>query len=213
MKKTLYLAFALVFVLTALSGCFGNVPDLEDRISENIDGKYEYIGMIEILEIDAYQQGTHQIRTDDNKLVIIQSRNFDLNRYLNKRVIVEGSYVKVIGNAEPVLNVEEIKFENSSDSGEILEYKNSLYGLSFSYPASWNLIEDSEGLGFTKDDYKWVSIAIYNDKSDLDTFVSSHESEDGVSVTIGAQRSLRFSDGPVVKMYIPNPPKKKVYKN
>lgn len=214
MKKISYFAFVFVFVfaLTALSGCFGRVPDLEDRISENTDGKYEYTGMIEVLEIDAYQQGTHQIQTDDDKLVIIQSRNFDLNRYLNKRVIIGGSYVRVIGNAEPVLNVEEIKFENSSDSGEILEYENSLYGLSFFYSASWDLKEAGNGLSLTKDDYKLVDIIIYNDKADMDSFVSSQESDEGMPVTIGAQRSLRFLNGPVIKMYIPNPPKKKVYK-
>ena len=208
--KKLILTFILALAL--LTSCGGKVPNLEDRIIEDIDQEYEYTGIVETLELDVYQQGTHQIRMDDDDLVIIQSQSFDLNRYLEKRVIVKGYYVKVIGDAEPVLSVMEIEFEDGSASDEFLDYENRLYGFSFSYPGVWELAEDSEGLSLMEDDYKWVDIVLYNDKTDLDAFASSQESGKGTSVTIGAQRSLRFLDGSVIRMYIPNPPKKKIYK-
>ncbi len=208
--KKLILTFILAIAL--LTSCGGNVPNLEDRIAEDVDQEYEYTGIVETLEFDVYQQGTHQIRMDDDDLVIIQSQNFDLNRYLEKRVIVKGVYAKVIGDEEPVLSVMEIEFEDGSVSDELLDYENRMYGFSFSYPGAWELAENSEGLSLTEDDYKWVNVVIYNDKTDLDAFVSSQESGKGTSVTIGAQRSLRFLDGSTIRMYIPNPPKKKVYK-
>jgi hypothetical protein len=212
-KKILPLALAFALALTALSGCWWNrVPDLEDRIGENGDQEYEYTGVIETLAIDAYQQGTHQLETDAGKLVIIQSRDFDLNRYLDKRVVAKGYEAEVIGDAEPVLNITDIEFEDGSTFDELLDYENRFYGLRFTYPSAWELAETSEGLDLSADEYDWVIVYVYSDKSDLEAFVSSQESEEGTSVTIGAQKSIRFVDNSSVRVYVQNPPKKKVYK-
>lgn len=208
----------LLFVVTlafALTGCGGNPPSLEDRVA---DGTYDeseeltYNGIIEALEIDVYQQGTHQIRTEDGELIIIQSQNYDLGKFLDKQVEITGYPAELIGNAEPVLNVTGVRLEDDELIGEFDEYENSLYGFSFEYPKIWELQSGSGGISLVYDDYDWVTIDIYIDKTDLDAFVDSQEDSEGTPITIAAQKSIRFSDGDSIKIYIPNPPKKKIYK-
>jgi hypothetical protein len=206
-KKLLIFAFSL----TVLTGCSSKVPDIKDRITESPGRGYEYTGVIEPLEVNAYRQGTHRIKTDDGRIVIIQSRDFDLSRYLEKPVVINGSYAEDAGGGEPVLNVTGVQFKDDSSSQELLDYENKLYGLEFEYPGDWELAETANGLTLSSDNYAWVKIVIYTDKDDLDAFAASREEGDGTPVTVSAQRSLRYLDGTTVRLYIPNPPGKKVY--
>ncbi|MBN2087620.1 hypothetical protein JW758_04700 [Candidatus Peregrinibacteria bacterium] len=212
MKKLLSLALFFSFAF-ALSGCGNNPPSLEDRVASELqDGEISYDGIIEPLEIDVYQQGTHQIRTEGNELVIIQSQSYDLNKFLDKQVKIKGNLAEQKGNAEPVLNVTEVKLEDGELVGELETYDNSLYGFSFEYPKIWELESISGGVSLVDEDYEWVKIEVFSDKADLDSFVNTQENEEGTSVTIATQRSIRFSDGETLRIYIPNPPKKKVYR-
>ncbi|MBU0577561.1 hypothetical protein KJ742_06535 [Patescibacteria group bacterium] len=210
MKKLIILSFSFAL----LTAC-GGPPSLEDRIAESQNGEemaYSYNGIIEPLELDVYQQGTHQIRTDDDELIIIQSQKYDLNKYLEKRVILSGTEAKIIGDAEPVLNVTEIELEDGELSDELQTYEDRLFGLKFSYPNIWGLAEASGDISLSKGDDEWVSIEIFSDKSDLDAFANAQESGDGTPVTIASQRSLRYINSSSIRMYIPNPPKKKIYR-
>ncbi|MBU0727970.1 hypothetical protein KKA95_04770 [Patescibacteria group bacterium] len=212
MKKLLNIALVLVFSF-ALSSCGNTPPSLEDRISEVQNGEefvYTYNGIIEPLELDIHQQGTHQIRTDE-ELVIIQSQLYDLNKYLEKRVIIQGVDAEIIGDAERVLSVTDIELEDGELSGELQEYESRLYGFRFEYPSIWEADLETGGISLSKDGEIWVGIDVYNDKTDLDSFASSKEGNDGTPVTIASQRSLRYIDGSTIKMYVPNPPKKKIY--
>ncbi len=212
MIKKIFLTLALVSVLV---GCSNNPPSLEDRIA---DGTYDenailtYNGIIEPLEIDVYQQGTHQIRTDDNELIIIQSQDYDLSKFLDKQVEITGYSAELIGNAEPVVNVIEVKLEDGELAGEFENYENSLFGFSFDYPKVWELKSRSGGVSLDDDDSTWVKIEIFIDKTDLDAFVDTQENEEGTPITIANQRSVRYSKGDTVCIYIPNPTKKKVYR-
>lgn len=214
MKKLITLIFAFAFSF-ALVGCGNNPPSLEDRVTEGIydeNAILTYDGIIEPLEIDVYQQGTHQIRTDDNKLIIIQSQDYDLGKFLDKQVEITGYPAELIGNAEPVLNVTEVKLEDGELIGEFENYENGLYGFSFDYPKIWELKSVSGGVSLVDDESTWVEIKVFIDKADLDGFVDTNEDDEGTPITVATQRSIRYSDGESVRIYIPNPPKKKIYR-
>jgi len=213
MKKKLFLL--AVVSLFALSGCGNNPPSLEERAVEgqqSANQVYEYTGVIEPLELDIVKQGTHQIRTDDNELVVIQSKTVNLSDYLDKRVTVTGKMAPSITGNEQVLDVEEVKTENGETSDEIKTYENRSMGFKFEYPGAWSMDEKGKELVLSVDGAPWVKVEVSETDKDLDSFVAGSEAEDGTPVTVGAQRSLRYLDGDSIRVYIPNPSKNKVYK-
>ena len=211
--------FTLVFFLslTLLVACGGNPPDLEDRTRDTDDTPVvaengTYTGVIESLEIDIYQQGTHQLITDTDGAIIIQSRTIDLNRYLGKKVVVEGEYVETMGSIKPVLNVTDIRLGEGEMTDDVQKYESNLFGLAFEYPAVWDLQEGGGKISLNEGETKWVTIEIFNDQSDLGAFAASQEEGEGDSITVGAQGSLRYMSDMSLRFYVPNPPKKKIYR-
>jgi hypothetical protein len=211
-KFFLYLMLFLVPALV-LAGCGLSRPTLKDRLGSVIelrDGSYE--GVIEPLpSLDVYQMGTHMLITEDDKTVIIQSPSIDLNKYTDKAVRVTGEVTNGIGDALDVLTVTGVEYLDETASGELSDYSNKLFGFSFTYPEAWKLSESSGSVTLSLGEKDIVTIRIYNDEADMDTFVSSQEEGDGVEVTIGAQRSDRFVSDGNMRFYVSNPPKKKVY--
>jgi hypothetical protein len=210
MKKTIAFLIIPLISLGLLTACGKSVPDIKDRVAEDTQQELVYSGIIEPLEIDMYKEGTHQIRTDDDQLVIIQSQSVDLNKYLEKRVRIKGRLTQGTGG-EYIFNVSEAEFEDSTLSGEPQDFENKMYGFRFTYPGTWLMTEEDSGLYFNTKDFKIVEIKIFENQEDLDGFVSSQEDGEGTPVTIGAQRSLRFSDDSSIRVYVPNPPRKKVF--
>jgi len=205
--KQLIILFATFIVLL---GC-NSRPGLEDRIVEEGD-VIEYRGVIESLAINVYQQGTHQIRLADGEFIIIQSSTTDLNKYLDKEVSIKAFEAEQLGNEERVLNISEILLGSGEYSGELLEFENKVNGYNFLYPAIWELGGERGYLSLSSGENTWVEINIIHDQTDLDKYVASQELDSPAAVTIAAQRSLRIIDGPTIRVYVPNPPKKKVYR-
>lgn len=210
--KTAIKILLIIPLIFALLGCEPKPPDLEDRITDNQEDVKSYIGVIESFEIDIYQDGTHQIRTEEDEVIIIQSPTINLNNYLDKKVIITGSMQKLIDNKSEVFTVEEIKLEEADENGEVVEYENPRFGFRFKYPNLWELFEDTNGLTFRGNGINWVTIDIFNTDTELDEFVASHEIEDGTPVTIGGQRSLRYIESKEIRIYIPNSSKEKIYR-
>ena len=211
MKTAIKILLVTPFMFTLL-GCEPKPPDLEDRITDSQEDIKSYTGVIETFEIDVYQDGTHQIRMEDDEVIVIQSPTINLNNYLDKEVTITGSMQKLIDNKGEVFTVEEIKLEEADENGEMVEYENPRFGFYFKHPLLWELLEDTDGLTFRSNGINWVTIDIFNTNTELDDFVASHEIEDGTPVTIGAQRSLRYIDANEIRIYTPNPSKKKIYK-
>ena len=69
MKTAIKILLIIPFMFTLL-GCTPKPPDLEDRIRDNQEDVKSYTGVIESFEIDIYQDGTHQIRTEDDEVII-----------------------------------------------------------------------------------------------------------------------------------------------
>lgn len=217
MKKTIiYIIIILLLPVVLLAGCGNKRPSLEDRINETGTTTQEYIGSYEgvvqrLESLGVYQKGTHKLVTQDNGTIIIQSPSIDLNRYIDEEVLVKGALEKGIGDAEDVFTVNEITYVDESKSAELSYYENKLYGFSLSHPSNWILDEGQGDLGLTFEENEVVSIAIFSDKTDLDSFAATREEGGSTEVTIGAQRALRFADGSQMGFYVPNPPKKKIY--
>ena len=211
MKKIITIIGILLISLTLLAGCGEKPPSLEDRIIEDVEEQTSYTGLIETIEIDIYQDGTHKIVTEGGEIAI-QSPKINLNHYIDKKVTVFGSMQKLIDNKSEVFTVEKITLEDSEGSGESGKYENKRFGFSFDYPDLWELFEDTDGLTLRSNGVNWVTIDIYNTEAELDEFVASYEIEDGTPVTIGGQRSLRYVESKEIRIYTPNVSKAKIYK-
>ncbi|MBN2096484.1 hypothetical protein JW752_03755 [Candidatus Peregrinibacteria bacterium] len=208
MKKISIIISGLLSLLL-LAGCGEKLPDFEDRVVE--DGQTAYTGIIEPIEINIYQDGTHKIITGDGD-VIIQSSKVNLNHYADKKVTVFGSMQKLIDNKSEVFTVEKVQLEEAGGSGESMAYESKPFGFRFEYPDLWELLEDTDGLTLRSDGISWVTIDIFNTKTELDDFIASYEIEDGTPVTIGGQRSIRYIESREIRIYTRNASKGKVYK-
>ncbi|MDH5596997.1 MAG: hypothetical protein OEY44_02740 [Candidatus Peregrinibacteria bacterium] len=210
-KRFLYVA---VFLLTIslLAACGNKRPSLEDRIGQMEDlDQASYEGVVERLpQIDIYEKGTHQLLTD-GKTILLQSNKIDLNRYLDEEVRVEGEVVEGIGDARDVFSVTAIEYLDGSLSADQENYKNSSMGFSLEYPSFWDISEIAGALSFRYEESQIVKITVHSSEEDLDGFADTKEVSEGVEVTIGAQRALRYLSGNMMRFYVPNPPKEKIY--
>jgi hypothetical protein len=214
MKKVILFLAPLILIF-ALTSCGDKPPGLEDRIQnyKEIEGEEEmtFVGRIESFEFDIYKDGTHQIFTESNELIIIQSPTINLNNYLGKKVEITGSMQKLIDNKSKVFTVSEVKLLEI-DEGEIATYENQSFGFKFEYSGIWNLREDTDGISFKSGGEKVVTIDVYNSDMDLSEFVAFHEIENGTYVTVASQRSTRYVEDDEIRLYVPNPSREKVYK-
>jgi len=212
-KKILSLPLLILLAVVLLTSCGKNNTAPDDPVGSSIDlrdGSYE--GTIESLPvIDVYQQGTHLLFSDNGEAIIIQSPSIDLNKYLDEEVRVEGVVTQGIGNTQDVFTVSSVEYLDETRSQEITSYENKLYGFHIEYPVIWFLSEENGEVSLSYAEKHIVSIKIFNDEKSLDTLIDSEEEGDGVEVTIGAQRSMRFLSEGNIRFYVPNPPKKKIY--
>lgn len=211
MKKVLLL-LCFFIGLMLLAGCEPPPPRLEDRVTEMPpEFVSQYTGVIENFPIDLYLEGTHQLKTDEGKVIVIQSPKINLNNYLGKKVIVKGSARKGIDSKSEVFTVEKIKL-SFGESEAMTDYTSEKYGFSFRYPNTWELMEGGEKITFRGNGVSRVTLEALPADSDLDTFARGKEAEDGTPITVGAARSLRFISPTEIRIYIPNVTRKKVYK-
>jgi hypothetical protein len=215
MKKTIGILFSLAFALS-LSACGNNPPSLQDRVGQTTppadqgSSTMSYSGVIEPLQISAFQDGTHQIKTDSGETVVIQSSTVNLSAYLGKKVTIKGSMQKLDHNTQEVFTVEDIQ-ESDAGAQATLHYESKKWGFGFDYSQDWTVFEGAT-LQLKKGDSVVVQVASSDLDTTLDDYVASHEVEDGTSVTVGGQKSVRYATAGKIWIYTPNPSIKKVYK-
>ena len=212
MKKSFFYVAVFLLTLSLLAACGNKRLSLEDRIGhmEDLD-QSSYEGVVERLpQLDIYEKGTHQLLTD-GKTILLQSNKIDLNRYLDEEVRVEGEVVKGIGDARDVFSVTTIEYLDGSLSADLKSYENSSMGFALDYPSLWDLSEIAGALSFRHEESQIVKITAHSSEGDLSVFADGKEADEGVEVTIGAQRALRYIGGNVMRFYVPNPPKEKIY--
>ncbi len=213
MRKLLPILILLIS-LSLIVGCTKKPPSLEDRLGEGIGTELpsEYTGMIEEFKLDIYQDGTHQIRLEDEDLVVIQSSKINLSNYIGKKVTVKGSMQKLIDNKSQVFTVEKLSLDGIDIEGDTTDFKSSKFGFTLSYPNVWEMTEENDRLSFRSNGLEVGFVKVFsNIDVELDEFIETKEIEDGTPVTIGSQRSLRYTDSDGIKIYTPNPLKEKIY--
>jgi len=191
------------------------VPDFEDRVVHDVEvsdveeGILTIMGIIEVLELDVHQDGTHQIRTEDDDVTLLQSASINLNRYIDKTVTVKGVMSESIGNAEAVLGV--LSVELDGDSEELTTYLNKVAGYQFDYPEIWEVIDEPDEVSLLAKGEEVISISFITAGANWESAVEELEANEGTAVTVGAQKSLRYLGTDAIRFYVPNPSKNKVY--
>ncbi len=213
MKKAIGVLITL-FLVFSLSACGKNPPSLADRVGQDNSGGdnlESYTGVIEPIEISLYQEGTHRIKTEDGETVVIQSPTINLTSYVGKKVTIRGSMRKLAHNTEEVFTVDEARVAEGEAGGGV-DYSSAKWGFSFQYPSNWELSESGDGIGLRSNGAEMVKIMVSNLDTPLDDYVAAHEVEDGALVTVGGQRSYRYTEVSEIRLYVPNPSKKRVYR-
>ncbi len=187
-------------------------PSLEDRLGNQEEALESFEGVIEGVSKDVYQEGTHQLLSEEKEVIYLQSPTIDLNKYIGKPVIVQGKVKKGVGTAKPVVTVSKIEYvkEDAVQAGFKL-YENKAFGLKFEHPSTWLPTESANGVTFSFQEEVVAKITVFANESNLKTFVDSKEEGEGSQVTVDAQSAERFLSGSNITFYIPNPPKKKIY--
>ena len=205
------IAFSLFLTLTLLTACKEENPSLEERMAsaENIVESFE--GVLKPIDtFEYYENGTHQLETSDEGLIVLQSRTIDLNKYINKNVNVQGEMEKPVGKAKPVFSVTRVMILNETEATQ-KKYDSKAFGFQFEYPSIWLVEEGNQGVTLSSAEEDVVQITVFSDQSDLQTFASSRQTGEAVEVTVASQKSLRYALDDSLSFYVPNPPKEKLY--
>jgi len=214
LTPTLKLTLTLFFLVFSLSACGKNPPSLEDRVGQEIPSGQNlesYTGVIEPIQISLYEEGTHEIKTDDGETVVIQSPTINLTNYVDKKVTVKGALRKLAHNTQEVFTVDEVQLADGEAVAEG-DYESAKWGFGFQYPSNWELGEDGDGINLKINGAETVKVIVSNLDTPLDDFVAAHEVEDGALVTVAGQRSYRYTDVSKIRLYVPNTSKKRVYR-
>lgn len=208
MKKLLK-TIAIALSLFLLAACGNNPPSLEDRTVEEAS----YTGVINSIDLNVFLEGTHQLTTEADETITIESPRINLNNYLNKKVMITGKMRTLIDNETKVFTVTELELKDLDTLSEWQDFEDKKVGYLFSYPPFWELIDDTT-LTLKSNGISWVTIDHFDsiDES-FEEYVMSKEGEEnkGASVTVGAQKSVRYVSDESIRIYVPNPTKKSIY--
>ena len=81
-----------------------------------------YQGIVQKAGMSVYMQGTHRLELSDGRVVLLESQELDLNRYVNKKVAVLGAVRPTVEDSGMIMRVEQITLlqeESSSSSSEV----------------------------------------------------------------------------------------------
>ncbi len=130
---------ALLLVVTAFAGCsLFQKQDVIPAASQEEKQLDKRTGTIQV-QLDAATHAVkHILQTENGESIELSSLSVELDRYVGRKVQVEGMFEE----RENKLQVETIT-TLSEELGIKKNYVNGSMGVSFSYPANWNVDESS----------------------------------------------------------------------
>ncbi|MBI5411840.1 hypothetical protein HZA43_01545 [Candidatus Peregrinibacteria bacterium] len=210
-KKT----FLLLVAVLALTGCGSapTPPDISQRApvgSQNIaaSSPVSFEGTIQSIKLSLYQKGTHLLTTKQGKEIIIASPTINLNTYINKDVVVGGVYESGADDSEKVFIITSAPRLGNEEgvAAGLKDYKNSAFGIRFSYSGSLTLDEEGVIMRLKKESlYTIIALELFNVKSALADFIKTREVEDGASISVAGQPAFRFAEGGNIRVYVGTP--------
>jgi len=145
------LSVALIGLAVLLTSC-GDADELKDPLTvdqETYNGIFTSLGNIKVNSIV-----THLFETDDGDILYAYSDRYDLDDkdFIGIRVEAYGTVSTYEALDKPLFNVKRIseaKEEDVAEDATLLDYKNTNFGVSFSYLSSWELTEGIDSLTLT----------------------------------------------------------------
>lgn len=201
--------FLGALVLTLLGGCANRPPSFEDRQKA---GSEVLEGVISPLQqIDIYQGGTHKLKTPEGRFIRIQSSTLNLNRFLEKEVLLTGEFESKFENTEPIFSVRSLQLKGENES-ELKSYEYKRFGFRFTAPAFWEIEEETERITLKRQGTAIIQIEVLNPTGPVEEFLQTEEEVEGVRVTVGTSPGFRFQANPGPRFYVPHPSKGKLYR-
>lgn len=199
----------MVILMTA---CTQKPPSFEDRVQ---DLPSVLTGILETQKIDLYQQGTHQLETNDGQIILLQSSAISLNRYVGKRVSLKGAMNDPEDQTKPVFNVTEIELVDTADAGAgdaWQPYEDKRTGLRFEVPPSWEIAADADRIVLRSGGQERVTITVISTEKFMQEVAKAEQGKEGAPVTVGGQTSWRYTSAESIHLYVPNPSRQKIYR-
>lgn len=227
MKPKSFIALLLLTLPLSLLAACGkeDPPPLDERLAGQEENLEAFEGVITGISKDVYQDGTHILKTgeDEEDVIYLKSPTVNLNQYIGGAVLVRGILKEAKGTAKAVLTVSKIEYadEKRDDEGSeetdqpetstVKFFENQTLGLKFEHPGTWILENKGETLNFSYEEESVAKVGIF-DGENVKDFATAQEEGSPEEVTVAAQQALRFTSGAKVTFYVPNPPKKKIYR-
>ncbi len=204
--KTIFIGLMIML----MAGCASKPPAFQDRVQELPP---VLTGLLQPQKIDLYQQGTHQLETDDGKTVLLQSSAINLNRYVGKRVSLKGTLSTPGDQTKPVFNVTEIDLADTnagtSDAWQPFEDKRT--GLHFEVPPSWEIAADADRVTLRSGGQERATVTVVSTEKSMQEVAKAEQGKEGTPVTVGGQTSWRYTSADSMRLYVPNSSRQKIY--
>ena len=100
-----------------------SISSVEDAMPIRETQNVTYQGTVETIGVGIVMEGTQQLRLSDGRLILLESRDIELNKYLGKKVSVFGATRPTVEGSQIIMRVEEVMLledETSSASSDAL---------------------------------------------------------------------------------------------
>src|SRR5690606_8935340 len=217
-------AVLLIIAFLTLQGIKGFIPQSgpqldehyhEDESLEGTDDIYsqqlkQYEGVVKLLGISIYGEGTYRLEKDDKLVLILESDKINLPDFEGKEVKVRGFIRDTVEGGQKIMEVAYI--EPIAEAGVKL-FNEVGYEFSFSYPADWEVKKEVDKVTFTqkKGETNETILVVYQFEDvkgtleawlkDRDQNLFYEETQVKVGKTAGVRRTVKNGDQEIVKTY------------
>lgn len=217
-------AILLALAILALMAIKGFIPSAEPVLDEHyhedehlddVDDIYsqqlkQFEGIVKVLGISIYGEGTHRLEKDEKLELILESEKVNLPDFEGKEVKVRGFVRDTVEGGQKIMDVAYI--EMVAEAGVKL-FNEVGYEFSFSYPSDWEVKKEADKVTFLQKNGEASETIIviyqYEDvKGTLETWLKDRdqnlfyeETQVKIGSSTGVRRTVKNGDQEIVKTY------------